>query len=68
MFKVIFEYDEASRKWEVFVEGATTALEAVQGFNAVVITAHEATPTVAANKAMHEITPLMNRYKIIIGV
>jgi len=38
MFKVTFEYCEESRKWDVFVEGAETELEAKQGFAAVALT------------------------------
>lgn len=41
-FRVIFTYDEPSRKWETTVEGAENETEAKQGFNAVVITAREA--------------------------
>jgi len=49
-FQVIFEYQEASRNWEVFVKGAHTELEARQGFCAVLFTTHDATPAVQFNK------------------
>lgn len=44
MFRVIFTYDEESRKWEATVEGAENAIEAQQGFNAVVVTCQELNP------------------------
>ena len=39
--RVTFEYDEPSKKWEVFVDGASTPIEARQAFAAVVATCHE---------------------------
>lgn len=42
MVKVCFEYDERVRKWEVVVEGAVSPKEAIQAFNAVVITLRDA--------------------------
>ena len=65
MFEVRFCYCETSRKWEVFVFGATSGLEAQQGFNAVVVTASEATPRVECTKA--EIQP-DGSYKISVGL
>lgn len=41
MVRVTFEYDEPSKKWEVFVDGASTPIEARQAFAAVVATCHE---------------------------
>ncbi len=41
MVRVMFDYDEPSRKWEVFVDGASTPIEARQAFAAVVATCHE---------------------------
>jgi hypothetical protein len=38
MFRVIFTYDEALRKWESEVEGAKDKVEVRQGFSAVVLT------------------------------
>lgn len=65
MFEVCFRYDEQMGLWDVFVKGATSELEALQGFNAAIITARNATPVVAANKA----TMLDNgEYKISVGV
>lgn len=37
MFQVCFRYDESARKWAIIVEGASSALEAQQGFNAVMV-------------------------------
>lgn len=64
--KVIFEYDEMLRKWEVLVQGATSELDALQAFNAVVITANMATPKVDHNKAV--LTTNSNEYKISVGL
>lgn len=64
-FKVIFVYDNEEAKWDVFIEGATSALEALQGFNAVLITAHDAIPRVECNKATLEPD---GTYKISVGV
>jgi hypothetical protein len=44
MIRVIFRYDEPTRKWESSVEGATSALEATQAFNAVIITCQQLDP------------------------
>jgi len=64
MFSVTFLYDEPTRKWDVFVHGATTELEALQGFNAVVLTACEAIPKVAYNRAESQSD---GSYKISVG-
>jgi hypothetical protein len=63
-FTVSFVYCEHTRKWDVFVHGATTELEARQGFNAVLITASQATPELAYNRA--ELQP-DGSYKISVG-
>jgi hypothetical protein len=65
MFEVCFQYDEPSRKWEVVVKGATSSTEALQGFNAVVITASQATPKVACNRAELQAD---GTYKVSIGI
>lgn len=44
MVKVIFEYDETTRKWDPVVIGTTSAVEARQAFSAVVITCQELDP------------------------
>lgn len=44
MVRVLFEYDEESRKWEVYVNGTETVLEARQAFSAVVITCQKLNP------------------------
>lgn len=63
-FTVSFVYDEPSRLWEVFVSGASSPLEALQGFNAVLLTRDDAIPRVDCNKA----TLLPDgRYEISIG-
>jgi len=64
MFEVCFQYDPDSTKWEVIVKGAKGELEARQGFNAVILTARMAIPSLAANKA--EMLP-NGDYKIIVG-
>ena len=66
MFEIAFQYDEPTTKWEVIARGASSGTEALQGFNAVVMTAMEATPKVACNKA--EPTGNPNEYKISVGV
>ena len=64
VFTVAFEYDESCAGWEVMVSNAANAVEAVQGFNAVVITTRDATPGMH-NRA--EVQP-DGRYKIFVGV
>lgn len=64
MFKVTFQYCETSRRWDVYVTGASNDVEARQGFNAVILTAREAIPKLNANKA--ELQP-DGSYKIIVG-
>ena len=63
--KVTFEYDEQSRLWEVFVTGASSSEEAIQAFNAVVLTCHQ-TKDSMFHKAVHQITPDMHTYKLSI--
>ena len=63
--EVTFRYDEASRLWDIFVTGVTSTLEARQAFNAVVITAGEATPHVDANRAEQQTDGV---YKISVGL
>lgn len=65
MFEICFQYDEPTQKWEVIAKGATSATEALQGFNAVIITSHDVTPKVACNRA--ELIA-ENTYKISIGL
>jgi len=50
-FTVTFEYDAAARKWDVIVRGAESERDAVQGFNAVLLTAQQATPSLECNRA-----------------
>ncbi len=61
MFAIIFEYDGIG--WEVYASGASSELEARQGFNAVLLTAREATPELEYNRA--ELQP-DGRFKIIV--
>ncbi len=42
MFEITFQYDRELGKWEVIAKGADSALDALQGFNAVLMTAREA--------------------------
>jgi hypothetical protein len=51
-FTVTFTYDPRSRKWEVVVRGAECVRDALEGFNAVLLTCRQATPTVLANRAI----------------
>jgi len=60
MFEVCFQYDPDSTKWEVIVKGAKGELEARQGFNAVILTARMAIPSLAAMLPNGD-------YKIIVG-
>ncbi len=64
-FTVTFEYDERLRKWEVYVSGAQSELDALQGFNAVVLTARGAVPKVDHNKVELQSD---GRYKVSVGV
>jgi len=63
--KVTFEYDESLKLWEVYVSGVDSSLEALQAFNAVLLTAEEATPRCDCNRAEMEGD---GRYKISVGV
>jgi hypothetical protein len=64
-FQVRFVYDESSRKWDTFVEGASTELEALQGFNAVLLTTRIATPSIETNRA--DLQP-DGSYRISVGI
>jgi len=64
MFQVTFQFVELTRKWDVFVHGAETELEARQGFNAVILTTRQAIPELAFNRA--KIQP-DGSYKINVG-
>lgn len=63
-FTISCEYDPDCGKWEVLVSNAADATEAVQGFNAVVITLRDAEP------GMHHRAELQpdGRYKINVGI
>lgn len=63
--RVEFRYDEASRRWDSFVIGASTALEARQAFTATVITVRQLQPTLLALSKVEE-TP--DGYHIIPAV
>lgn len=41
MIEVIFQYDEATRKWDPVVKGVVDKIEARQAFSAVVLTCQE---------------------------
>lgn len=64
-FQVRFVYVAEFRKWDVRVDGAASPLEALQGFNAVLMTASIATPDVNKNRAELQSD---GSYKISIGV
>ena len=64
-FKVLFEYDEANGKWEVYCLGAKNEFEALDMFCAVIVTSRMAIPSQNYNKA----EKLENgRYKISVGI
>lgn len=65
MFKIEFRYDETFQKWDVFAIGAASEVEAKQGFNAVVLTARDATPSLEMNRA--DLQP-DGSYKISVGM
>lgn len=50
-FKVVFEYDTKSCEWEVKVFGAKDSEDALEGFNAVILTSRLAIPDTKCNKA-----------------
>jgi small nuclear ribonucleoprotein (snRNP)-like protein len=50
-FTVTFTYDARARKWEVVVRGAESVQGALEGFNAMLLTARQATPSLAMNRA-----------------
>lgn len=64
--KVTFIYDEPTKKWEVIVSGVTTPLEALQAFNAVLLTCRQATVGLYCNKA-ELVNNEQGSYKISIG-
>ncbi len=64
-FSVVFEYDPRSMNWDVFVIGAMSELDALQGFNAVILTARGAVPKVDHNKVELQSD---GRYKVSVGV
>lgn len=68
--KVTFFYNESSRKWEVIVTGVLDSLEALQAFNAVILTSQKAIPQINANKAEFiGVDEFHNKvYKIFVGV
>ena len=53
-FQIILQYDQLALKWEVFVEGAASELEAKQGFNAVLLTLQETFVTLEHKVKIHE--------------
>lgn len=64
MCKVTFIYDESTHKWDVIVSGVESPLEALQAFNAVLLTSRQAIPSIDCNKAT-QLTA--DSYKISIG-
>jgi hypothetical protein len=64
-FTVSFVYCETTRKWDVFIYGAASELEARQGFNAVVLTANQAIPNINCNQASLQPD---GSYKINVGI
>ena len=62
---ITFVYDDTVGKWEVFAMNVSGEIEAVQAFNAVVLTCRQATPTLEANKAEHIVG---EQYKISVGI
>lgn len=64
MFTVSFQYDEAIGKWEIIASGAENAIEALQGFNAVIHIACQAYPVASRNRAV--LLP-DGTYKISVG-
>lgn len=61
---VLFEYDEPARKWEAFVDGATSALGARQAFTAVVITV-QGIPALLQPQAQIRAVDGSTKYQII---
>jgi len=68
--KVEFEYDEDSKKWEVYVYGVADSIEAIQAFNAVLITCHYAKPHMQHKTEKQEGNweKGLPGYKLIIGI
>lgn len=62
MVHVCFSYDEDSRKWECFVGGVASELEAKQAFNAVLLTCDKKTVSllhlvIASDNGFYQIIP-----------
>lgn len=57
MVKVIFEYDETTRKWDPIVNGTISPIEARQAFNAVVLTCKELDPELLNRGLVELISP-----------
>jgi hypothetical protein len=56
--KVSFLYDDATRKWEVEVEGTVDPTETMQAFNAVVVTCCD---PMIDTELRHEVTRIVDR-------
>lgn len=64
MFQIVFEYHTEEGKWEIYAVNAESELEAVQGFNAVLITMRMTIPT-----DEHRAEPLgEKKYKINVAI
>jgi hypothetical protein len=63
--KVIFVYDPNAQKWDVVIEGVTDPVEAVQMFNAILITCSMAEPSLVNHKAEKQED---GSFKIIVGI
>ncbi len=68
MVRVIFEYDEEILKWEPKVEGATDETEAVQAFNAVVITCGGLDQSLLSEAITEALTTIPPSWRIIPAV
>lgn len=68
--KVTFIYDELTQKWEVIVSGVSGGLEALQAFNAVILTTRQATPNIENNEVelIGENENCEHVYKISVGI
>jgi len=63
--QVIFDYDEASGKWNVFVTNVIDKTKAVQAFNAVLLTTRQAKIGMEFNKAEYY---CVGTYKISVEI
>jgi len=68
---VSFIYDEKLRAFDVFVTGCISSSEALECFNAVILTSRQATPKLNYNKAEH--IPALDElgdltFKISVGI